>query len=59
LLTLLSKYEIYWSNSGDGFDWADAADPKQPIVGANGDPTGYGLHGDFCPYKAIFQLPSN
>lgn len=32
----------------DGLDWADSANPEQPFVYSNGDPTGYGFHGDFC-----------
>lgn len=41
-------YELYFSNTGDGVpDWNEGMNPEQPFVLSNGDPTGYGFHGDF------------
>ncbi|KAK9897065.1 hypothetical protein P389DRAFT_194705 [Cystobasidium minutum MCA 4210] len=43
-------YELWYSNKEDpskGIIWADGMNPKQPFVLSNGDPTGYGTHGDF------------
>lgn len=49
-MTPLLKYELYWSNTIDGLDWANSANPSQPFTYSNGDTTGYGFHGDFCGY---------
>ncbi|KAK9897064.1 hypothetical protein P389DRAFT_178801 [Cystobasidium minutum MCA 4210] len=43
-------YELYFSNKENpskGIVWADGMNPSQPFVLSNGDPTGYGAHGDF------------
>ncbi|KAJ8072121.1 hypothetical protein PM082_015679 [Marasmius tenuissimus] len=39
--------EMYWSTPDFKDSWGDAMDGEQPFVFANGDPTGYGYHGDF------------
>ncbi|KAK1215028.1 hypothetical protein PQX77_022378 [Marasmius sp. AFHP31] len=39
--------EMYWGTPDFNNLWGDAMDGDQPFVFANGDPTGYGYHGDF------------
>ncbi|GAA5897600.1 hypothetical protein JCM6882_003529 [Rhodosporidiobolus microsporus] len=40
-------FEIMWSVDPWKDEWENAANTSQPFVLAMGDPTGYGLHGDF------------
>ncbi|GAA5851238.1 hypothetical protein JCM8547_004178 [Rhodosporidiobolus lusitaniae] len=40
-------YELWWATDGYKDKWGDATNTSQPFVLAMGDPTGYGLHGDF------------
>ncbi|GAA5978732.1 hypothetical protein JCM11641_006158 [Rhodosporidiobolus odoratus] len=40
-------YELWWSTNAWVDKWDEAANTSQPFVLAMGDPTGYGLHGDF------------
>lgn len=39
-------YEVYWNTPKFASQWTPGQG-KQPFVLSNGDPTGYGLHGDF------------
>ncbi|KAJ8461929.1 hypothetical protein ONZ45_g18114 [Pleurotus djamor] len=39
--------EIYWSTNAFDNVRSQAKNPSQPFVFSNGDPTGYGYHGDF------------
>ncbi|KAL0578076.1 hypothetical protein V5O48_003894 [Marasmius crinis-equi] len=39
--------EMYWSSPDFKDHLNDAMNPEQPFVFSNGDPTGYGYHGDF------------
>ncbi|KAK2462960.1 hypothetical protein APHAL10511_005012 [Amanita phalloides] len=39
--------EVYWGTGDFDAFRSRAMDPKQPFVFSNGDPTGYGYHGDF------------
>ncbi|EPQ67891.1 Bgt-1691 [Blumeria graminis f. sp. tritici] len=39
-------YEVYWDTAKFADRWSQG-DGSQPFVLANGDPTGYSLHGDF------------
>ncbi|GAA6021435.1 hypothetical protein JCM10207_004732 [Rhodosporidiobolus poonsookiae] len=45
LVTLF--YEIWWTTAPWEDKWEEALDSSQPFVLSMGDPTGYGLHGDF------------
>ncbi|KAH7097284.1 WSC-domain-containing protein [Auriculariales sp. MPI-PUGE-AT-0066] len=40
-------YEIVWSTPAWADSWWVPANAQQPFVLSNGDPTGYGFHGDF------------
>jgi uncharacterized protein DUF1996 len=42
-------YEVIWQTNLYANDWYGS---NQPFAFANGDPTGYGLHGDFVSYKS-------
>ncbi|KAG7089962.1 hypothetical protein E1B28_011587 [Marasmius oreades] len=39
--------EMYWGTADFKDHVQDAMNPEQPFVFANGDPTGYGYHGDY------------
>lgn len=39
--------EVYWDTGSFNALSSQAANPEQPFVFSNGDPTGYGYHGDF------------
>lgn len=45
-------YEVYWNTPLFAALWTPGQG-KQPFVLANGDPTGYGLHGDFVSLYAL------
>ncbi|GAA5933834.1 DUF1996 and WSC domain-containing protein [Sporobolomyces koalae] len=40
-------FEVFYDVDRFKNDWSKAKDPKSPFVLAQGDPTGYGYHGDF------------
>lgn len=54
-------YEVYWNTPKFAGRWTEGKG-KQPFVLANGDPTGYGLHGDFISgwdEKTLQQMIDN
>lgn len=48
-------YEVYYNTPLFKSQWTQGQG-KQPFVLANGDPTGYGLHGDFVSQKSLLTV---